>query len=369
MAAPSTRYDHELDSLRTLLEDQPRYRVNQVWDGLHQRLLEPDAMTDLPKALRARLQEALPPALELVTESVSEGGDTVKSLWKLDGGAAIETVLMIYPDRATVCVSTQAGCAMGCGFCATGQAGFERHLRRGEIVEQVVRAIQRLREIESADARSAKHRSVNTVFMGMGEPFANYDNVWAAVERLHGAIGMSARHLTISTVGVVPGIRRLATEALPINLAVSLHAANDELRDELVPINRRYPLGTLGAACRDYLAAKNRRLSFEWALIDGVNDRRSDAVELAEYARSLRAHINLIPLNPTPGYPTRGTPAAGVRAFRDRLTELGANATIRRNRGTDIDAACGQLRAGHEATAVAAPKPGARGRTVSARRR
>jgi 23S rRNA (adenine2503-C2)-methyltransferase len=202
----------------------------------------------------------------------------------------------------------------------------------------------------------------------MGEPFANYDNVWAAVERLHGAIGMSARHLTISTVGVVPGIRRLATEQLPVNLAVSLHAANDELRDELVPINRRYPLGTLGAACRDYLAVKNRRLSFEWALIDGVNDRRSDAVELAEYARSLRAHVNLIPLNPTPGYATKGTSAAGVRAFRDRLTELGANATIRRNRGTDIDAACGQLRAGHAATPVAAPKP-RRSRAVTARGR
>src|SRR4051812_3656340 len=169
MAAPSTRYDHEQDSLRALLEDQPGYRVNQVWDGLHQRLLDPDAMTDLPKALRARLREALPPALELVTESVSEGGDTVKSLWKLDGGAAIETVLMMYPDRATVCVSTQAGCAMGCGFCATGQAGFERHLTRGEIVEQVVRAIRRLRDIEGASG-SAKQRSVNTVFMGMGEP-------------------------------------------------------------------------------------------------------------------------------------------------------------------------------------------------------
>src|SRR3954470_1695313 len=171
MAAPSTRYDHELDSLRTLLEDQPRYRVNQVWDGLHQRLLEPDAMTDLPKALRARLQEALPPALELVTESVSEGGDTVKSLWKLDGGAAIETVLMIYADRATVCVSTQAGCAMGCGFCATGQAGFDRHLTSGEIVEQVVRAIGAARP----------RRVSNVVFMGMGEPLANYDRTWGAV--------------------------------------------------------------------------------------------------------------------------------------------------------------------------------------------
>jgi 23S rRNA (adenine2503-C2)-methyltransferase len=367
MAAPLTRYDHELDTLTEMLGDEPGYRARQVWDGLHQRLLDPEAMTELPKPLRERLTEALPPALELVTESVSEGGETVKSLWKLGGGAAVETVLMLYPDRATVCVSTQAGCAMGCGFCATGQAGFERHLTRGEIVEQVVRSIQRLREIEGTvieGTAMAKSRSVNTVFMGMGEPFANYDNVWAAVERLHGAIGMSARHITISTVGVVPGIRRLTAEQLPVNLAVSLHAANDALRDELVPINRRYPLGTLGAACRDYLAVKNRRLSFEWALIDGVNDRRSDAVELAEYARSLRAHVNLIPLNPTPGYATKGTSAAGVRAFRDRLTELGANATIRRNRGTDIDAACGQLRA---AASIAEPKVRRRAVNVRAR--
>jgi 23S rRNA (adenine2503-C2)-methyltransferase len=174
---------------------------------------------------------------------------------------------------------------------------------------------------------------------------ANYDAVWDAVVRLHDDLGLSARHLTISTVGIVPGIRRLATEDLPVNLAVSLHAANDALRDELVPINRRYPLDVLTQACRDYFDAKGRRLSFEWALIDGVNDRPADARELADLARSLRAHVNLIPLNPTPGYPTRGTPPNRVRAFRDELVERGANATVRQNRGTDIDAACGQLRA------------------------
>jgi 23S rRNA (adenine2503-C2)-methyltransferase len=193
--------------------------------------------------------------------------------------------------------------------------------------------------------------------MGMGEPLANYDRTWAAVERLHGALGLSARHLTLSTVGIVPGIRRLATEALPVNLAVSLHAADDELRDELVPINRRYPLAELEAACRDYLAAKNRRLSFEWALIDGVNDRAGDAERLAALARRLRAHVNLIPLNPTAGYATRGTPAARVGAFRDLLRSLGANATVRQNRGTDIDAACGQLRADHEARVEISDRP------------
>jgi 23S rRNA (adenine2503-C2)-methyltransferase len=339
-----TRYDLDRDALGARLDGEPRYRVDQVWSGLYEHASGLEELTTLPKALRARLADELPLALTPVTESVSEDGATIKFLWELEGGARVETVLMHYPDRSTVCVSTQAGCAMACGFCATGQAGFERNLTVGEIVEQVVRSVQRAR---SGDA---PRRVSNIVFMGMGEPMANYDRRWGAVERLHGAIGISARHLTISTVGIIPGIRRLATEALPVNLAVSLHAANDELRNELVPINRRYPLADLAEACAAYLEAKNRRLSFEWALIDGVNDRETDAVELAAYARSLRAHINLIPLNPTPGYPTRGTPPARVRAFRDRLNELGANATVRQNRGTDIDAACGQLRAEHAIT-------------------
>jgi 23S rRNA (adenine2503-C2)-methyltransferase len=249
----------------------------------------------------------------------------------------VETVLMAYRSgRVTVCVSTQAGCAMACSFCATGQAGFQRHLTAGEIVEQVIRA-----------GRASKTGRVsNVVFMGMGEPLANYTATWAAVERLHFDAGLSARHLTVSTVGIVPGILKLAEERLPVNLAVSLHAANDALRDSMVPINRRYPLATLVEACEAWIASRNRRLSFEWALIDGVNDRPSDAAELAAIARPLAAHVNLIPLNPTPGYSTRGTPGAGVRAFRDRLVTAGVNATIRRNRGTDIAAACGQLAAG-----------------------
>jgi 23S rRNA (adenine2503-C2)-methyltransferase len=343
-ATPS-RYDLDRDALAELLADQPSYRVKQVWAGLHERLAEPEDLTDLPKALRATLAEALPAALEPEVESVSADAMTRKWLWRCRDGAQIETVLMHYPDRATVCVSTQAGCAMACGFCATGQAGFERHLSTGEIVEQVVRA-----------QRAARPQRVsNVVFMGMGEPLANYDRTWAAVERLHGDLGISARHLTISTVGVVPGIRRLAEEQLPVNLAVSLHAANDVLRDELVPINRRYPLDVLADACAEYLAEKGRRLSFEWAMIDGVNDRPSDAEELAAFARPLRAHVNLIPLNRTEGYPMAGTRPADVAAFRDRLGRLGVNATVRRNRGTDIDAACGQLRARHAPAPVAAP--------------
>jgi 23S rRNA (adenine2503-C2)-methyltransferase len=338
------RYDLTPDALAALLDGEPAFRVRQVWDGLHRRVAEPDELTDLPAGLRQRLSSEPPfaPGLAEVARSESDGGDTVKWLWSLHDGARVETVLMHYSTgRSTVCVSTQAGCAMACGFCATGQAGFERNLSTGEIVEQVARAV-----------REARPRRVsNVVFMGMGEPLANYDRVWAAVRRLHDDMGISARHLTLSTVGIVPGIRRLAAEDLPVNLAVSLHAADDELRDELVPINRRYPLDVLMDACRQYLAAKGRRLSFEWALIDGVNDRPRDAARLATLARPLGAHVNLIPLNPTPGYATRGTPAVRVRVFRDRLREAGVNATVRRNRGTDIDAACGQLRSALRLTA------------------
>ena len=324
-----------------LLTGEPRFRVEQLWKGLYEQLAEPDAITTLSKGLRSRLADQLPPALTTVVEQVSDDGDTVKFLWQLAGGARVETVLMLYPDRATVCVSSQAGCAMACGFCATGQAGFERNLGVGEIVEQVVRA--------SARARVMGRRVSNVVFMGMGEPFANYEPTWAAVERIHGDLGLSARHITVSTVGIIPGIRRMTGEALPVNLAVSLHAANDTLRDQLVPINKRYPLADLIEACATYLEAKNRRVSFEWALIDGTNDRRTDAVELATLCRSLplAAHVNLIPLNPTPGYPTVGSPPAAVQAFRGWLESLGVTVTVRHNRGTEIAAACGQLAAGH----------------------
>jgi 23S rRNA (adenine2503-C2)-methyltransferase len=336
-----TRYDVSRAELATLLDGFPRYRVEQIWHGLYRQQVDPEHMTALPGSLRERLDRELPAALKLAATRVSDAGDTCKVLWELDGGARVESVLMLYPDRATACVSSQAGCAMGCGFCATGQAGFERHLTTGEIVEQVARLARQ--------ARERGRRLSNVVFMGMGEPLANYDRVWSAVERIHDDLGLSARHLTLSTVGIVPGIERLAGEALPVNLAVSLHAANDARRDELVPINRRYPLDALVGACARYLEAKGRRLSFEWALIDGVNDSPTDAAELAALCRSLPlpAHVNLIPLNPTPGWPATGSSPARVRAFRDWLHGHGVNATVRRNRGTDIDAACGQLAAGH----------------------
>jgi 23S rRNA (adenine2503-C2)-methyltransferase len=332
MASP---YDLTRGELDLLLGDQPAFRARQVWDGLHGRVLHPEEMTDLPLALRTRLGDALPGALREVSRRSADEGQTTKWLWALHDGAQVETVLMHYPDRVTVCVSTQAGCAMACQFCATGQAGFQRQLTAGEIVEQVAEAI-----------RAARPRRVsNVVFMGMGEPLANYDRVWSAVVKLHGDMGLSARHLTLSTVGVVPGIRRLAAEALPVNLAVSLHAANNAKRDVLVPLNRRYPLAMLAEACAEYVAATGRRLSIEWAMIHDVNDQGADAAELAQFARPLAAHVNLIPLNPTPGYAVRGSSARRVREFRHELESLGVNATVRMTRGAEIDAACGQLAA------------------------
>ena len=337
-------YQPTRDELGEVLTGEPRFRLDQLWHGLYDQLAPPTEISTLSKSLRSRLEAELPTALAPVVRLVNDDGDTVKYLWQLHDGGRIETVLMVYPDRVTVCVSSQVGCAMACGFCATGQAGFTRHLTVGEIVEQVV--------VAAREARLMNRRLGNVVFMGMGEPMANEGAVWGSIERFHGGLGMSARHLTISTVGLVPGIRKLAQRPLPVNLAVSLHAANDELRNELVPINKRYPLDDLMDACRDYLEAKGRRLSFEWAMIDGINDRASDAKELAALCRRFRlpAHVNLIPLNPTPGYPTVGTSVRRVHEFRDSLEAMGVNATVRRNRGTDIDAACGQLAAGQPVT-------------------
>jgi 23S rRNA (adenine2503-C2)-methyltransferase len=343
MARPASPSRFDLDPegmskvIAEVLPGAPRYRTTQLWDALHKRLLDPAEVTELPLGMRAALADhpSLKPALTVERVIDADRGQTRKWLWRLADGARIESVLMLYPNRATVCVSTQAGCAMACSFCATGQAGFSRHLTVGEIVEQVALAARAAMDLDRRVSR--------VVFMGMGEPLANYDATWAAVQRLHDDMGFSARHLTISTVGVAPGIRRLATEPMAVNLAVSLHAANDTKRDGLIPLNRVYPLHILAEACLEYVTTTHRRLSLEWALIDGVNDTPRDVAELAEFARPLRAHVNLIPLNPTPGYPVRGSRL--VRSFQDGLAALGINATVRQTRGRSIDAACGQLAA------------------------
>lgn len=329
----ASAYDATREELASLLEGEPRYRLDQLVDGLYRQFKRPGEVQTLPAGLRDRLEEALPAALREAMRREADDGETTKWLFELADGAQVETVLMAYEDRVTVCVSSQAGCAMACSFCATGQQGFTRHLSAGEIVEQVVRA-----------ARAAQPRRLsNVVFMGMGEPLANFDALWAAIEAIHGEIGISARHLTVSTVGILPGIRRLAAASLPVNLAVSLHAARDELRSELVPINRRYPIAELTETLAAYAERTRRRISFEWALIHRVNDTGRDAAELAAIARPLGAHVNLIPLNPTPGYAVRGTSPEGVARFVEDLEAYGVNVTVRSTRGQEIDAACGQL--------------------------
>jgi 23S rRNA (adenine2503-C2)-methyltransferase len=333
----TTRYAATRDELAELFASwgEPRYRVTQLMDGLWTQRLPLDDVTTLPKPLREKLAEALPMALTPVTVQTSSDAQTTKWLWQAHDGAQVETVLMVSPGRATVCVSSQAGCAMGCTFCATGQAGFERHLDAGEIVEQVVRA-QHVTET----------RVSNVVFMGMGEPLANVEPVCAALDRLHGDLGLSARHLTVSTVGVVPGMRRLAQYPLPVTLAVSLHAPDDELRASLVPLDVRYPIAAVIDAAREYAAIKGRRVTFEYACIAGVNDRPDQAELLAHRLHGLRggAHVNLIPLNPTGEFAGQPPDRERINRFAACLAGAGVTVTVRRNRGTDIDAACGQLR-------------------------
>ena len=360
---PTTLPDHAIDpyaldrdGLLTLLVEelgQPRYRAQQVVEWLVKGVDDPDEMTNLPKDLRATLSERFAPARpELVAHRVADGGHTHKLLLRFPDGEAIETVLMLYPGRATVCISTQAGCAMGCPFCATGQAGFRRQLTAGEVVRQVVVADAALRsgELGQEDLPDgAPDHVTNVVYMGMGEPLANTPATLSSLRWLHDPEGfdLGARSITVSTVGLVPGIQRLTDEGLPVTLAVSLHAANDRLRDDLVPINRTHPIEELVAAVQRYRDTTNRRATIEWCLIGDVNDSPQDASELARIARRLRAHVNVIPMNPTPGVRWQEPSRARTKAFMEALDAAGANATLRDTRGRDADAACGQLLASY----------------------
>jgi 23S rRNA (adenine2503-C2)-methyltransferase len=337
--------------LADLLDDEPAYRAEQIHAWLVRGIDDPAEMTDLPVGLRERLAGLLDPPPKILRHRVADDGRTHKVLLQGVSGEAIESVLMLYPRRATVCISTQAGCAMGCPFCATGQAGLRGQLGVGEIVRQVT-VVQRL--LQQGHIDGPVDHVTNVVFMGMGEPLANLDATVAAVRWLHdpgkpsragraGGFNLSARSITVSTVGLVPGIRRLAQLGLPITLAVSLHAANDVLRDDLVPVNRQHPLSELLAACREYLETTRRRLTFEYILIDGINDAPAQARELADLVGQLLCHVNLIPMNPTPGVTWTAPPVAGQQAFARVLADAGVPVTLRRNRGTDIEAACGQL--------------------------
>jgi 23S rRNA (adenine2503-C2)-methyltransferase len=338
-----TIYDLDLEQLtdRMVAWDEPPFRAKQIWSQLWKRAATYEQMSDVSPALRERLAVDLPLGVEVLTERTADRGATRKALLKLGGTHVVEAVLMGYPDRVTVCVSSQAGCAMGCTFCATGQMGLQNNLTAGEIAAQAAWA----RREAARQPPSTPQRLTNVVFMGMGEPFANQRHVFASLARLTDpqAFGMGARHVTVSTVGVVPGIARMAERAPQVGLAVSYHAASDELRDQLVPPNTRYPLAALEAAIAAWRSRTRRRPSIEWALIDRVNDTEEQADLLAPIARRLGAHINLIPLNPTPGYPVLGSPPARIRKFVATLERLGANVTVRDTRGRSIDAACGQL--------------------------
>ncbi len=328
------------EDLASVWPDEPTYRADQLRSWLYETpVLTADEMTNIPGELREGL-ELWP--FEIETEQVADSGRTVKWLMRAPDGASIEAVLMGYARRTTLCISSQAGCAMACTFCATGQFGFERHLVAGEIVAQVAYASAYLR---SHGLGTSPPRVTNLVFMGMGEPLANYSHVRTAIDRLTTVIGMSARSITVSTVGVAPAIRRLAEEPWRVSLAVSLHAADDELRSTLVPLNKRYPLEEVISATEYFMDQTGRRPSIEWTLIAGINDTREQADKLAVIARRLRAHINVIALNPTPLTADRPPTPAATRGFIDRLSAAGANVTLRDTRGQDIDAACGQLRA------------------------
>jgi 23S rRNA (adenine2503-C2)-methyltransferase len=337
-------YELSLEELAAVVEGwgQPGYRARQVWEWLYQH--EADdfaAMTTLPQTLRDCLEAGFRiGSLELITEAHSTDGQTVKRLWQLPDGQMIEGVLMEYDGiRRTACISTQAGCAMGCVFCATGQMGFARHLTAGEIVEQ---AVQFARQLDAQGERLS-----NVVLMGMGEPLHNYDATLQAILRLNdkAALNIGQRHITLSTVGLVPAIRRFADERLQVGLAISLHAATDDERDRLLPVNKRWPLAKLLEAVGYYIDRTGRRVTFEWALIAGENDTVEQAQKLGQLLHGLKCHVNLIPLNPTEGYAGRPSDPARVETFQAVLRSYHIESTVRVRRGIDIQAGCGQLKA------------------------
>ena len=341
MSSKPLIFDLNLESLTQTLKSwgEPSYRVRQIWQGLYQHLWgTPDQFTDLPLKLRQKLSEqfSFSHLQSSLTLNSSDGG-TQKTLFRLPGFLAIEAVLMLYSRRRTICISTQAGCAMGCVFCATGQMGFRRHLSSGEIVEQVLYYARQL--------KPRGERVSNVVIMGMGEPFHNYDETLKAIDQLNHPDGfnLGSRRFTISTVGLVPEIRRFTSERRQVNLAVSLHAVNDELRSSMLPINKKYPLSELLNACREYVDHTNRRITFEWALIHDVNDSIGQAHQLAKKVKDLLCHVNVIPLNPTREYSGKATTRERAIKFKDELERFGIPCTIRLRRGIDIQAGCGQL--------------------------
>jgi 23S rRNA (adenine2503-C2)-methyltransferase len=341
---------------------QPAFRADQLARHFYAGVTDPAQMTDVPAAVREELAAALLPGLLTpVRHQSADGGRTRKTLWRLHDGALVESVLMRYPDRATVCISSQAGCGMACPFCATGQSGLTRNLSAAEIIGQAVAAAAAM---ANGEIPGGPGRLSNVVFMGMGEPLANYARVRKTLDALlspapHG-LGLSQRSVTVSTVGVVPAIRRLTDEGLHVTLAVSLHAPDDELRNTLVPINTRWKVGEVLEAADDYARRTGRRYSVEYALIRDVNDQPFRADLLGKLLAKRLAHVNLIPLNPTPGSPWDASPLPAQREFVARLRAAGVPTTVRDTRGSDIDGACGQLAAADQVDgvpSVAVPVP------------
>lgn len=340
-------YDLDFNQIKEIILSwgEPGYRSAQIWRGLYQGHWNNwTQFTSLPSKLRKRLDTLFTFSYLRPAETLeSTDRETVKTLFLLHDGNAVETVLMKYNNRRTLCISTQAGCAMGCVFCATGQMGFKRNLSSGEIIEQVMYYSRQLYKCDE--------RVTNIVLMGMGEPFLNYTDTIRAIERLNNSDGYNfgARRFTISTVGLVPMIQRFANEKRQINLAISLHAVDDNLRSSLLPVNRKYPVNELLDACKEYVQLTGRRITFEWALIRGMNDSVKQAEELARKLQLFRidgailCHVNIIPLNPTDGYHGMATTRKQAILFRDQMKSSGIPCTIRLRRGIDIRAGCGQL--------------------------
>lgn len=332
-------YDLSIEELTDFLVEigEKPFRAKQLWNWMYNRRVDNfDVMQNLPNGLIDKLNEkAVLGTLQMVAHQSSNDG-TDKRLYRLHDGQLIESVLMPYDDRRTACISSQAGCAMGCVFCATGQMGFSRNLTVGEIFEQAMRFA---RELEAEGERLS-----NVVLMGMGEPFHNYDATLTTVRRLMSDLGIGARHITISTVGLVPQIRRFADEGLQVKLAVSLHKADNDERSELMPVNRRWDVEELIETCRYYTHQTNRRITFEWAAIADENDTPMEAHKLGRLLAGLLCHVNIIPLNPTGGYSGIPADSENIEKFINILNHYGVSATVRVRRGIDIDAGCGQLK-------------------------
>jgi 23S rRNA (adenine2503-C2)-methyltransferase len=334
-------YDLDFSDIASSLKEmgEPLFRANQIWEGLYKQFWQkPEEFTTLSKKLRSRLSDQfIFDVIKPVASLDSVDGKTRKTLFRLHDGFSVEAVLMRYDRRQSLCISTQVGCAMGCVFCATGQMGFTRHLTSGEIVAQVMYYARLL-------ANENSHVT-NVVIMGMGEPFHNYENTMAAIDRLIDPHGykFGARRITISTSGLVPAIRKFSDEKRQVNLAISLHAAEDTLRTSMMPVNKRYDIKELLETCKYYVEKTGRRITFEWALIEGVNDTPEQARKLAVRLRGLLCHVNAIPLNPTSGFNGKATTHNRAQEFKAILEQKGIPCTIRMRRGIDIRAGCGQL--------------------------